>query len=238
MNFKNNCIICNKDLMYLKEPKEHKCMICGKGFLVDSICEDGHYVCDSCHSKDGAAMIKEICIHSSDKNPIKLMEKIMKEPSIHMHGPEHHVLVGAAILTAYKNCGGNIELKSALFEMVRRGQQVPGGVCGFWGCCGAAVSAGIAVSIITGSTPLKNEEWKLSNLMTSKALKAIGEFGGPRCCKRDSFTAVNEACDFIEDNLKVKIETQEAINCKFSMYNQQCIKGRCPYFNRLKGVIV
>lgn len=27
----------------------------------------------------------------------------------HMHGPEHHVMVGAALLTAYKNAGGAID---------------------------------------------------------------------------------------------------------------------------------
>lgn len=229
MNFKNNCMICNKELIYLKEPKNYNCVICGKEFCVDAVCEDGHYVCDHCHSKEGVAIIKEICSHSTSKNPIELMDKIMREPSVHIHGPEHHVLVGASLLTAYKNCGGEINLNEALLEMVRRGKQVPGGVCGFWGCCGAAVSSGIAVSIITGSTPLKNEEWRLSNLMTSNALKAIGEIGGPRCCKRDSFTAVKEAAKFMENNLKVKIEIPEEISCNFSNLNQQCIGNRCPY---------
>ena len=61
----------------------------------------------------------------------------------HMHGPEHHVMVGAALLTAYKNAGGNIELKDALIEMMHRGKAVPGGACGFWGACGAGISAGM-----------------------------------------------------------------------------------------------
>lgn len=49
----------------------------------------------------------------------------------HMHGPEHHIMVGAALLTAYKNAGGNIDLNKALLEMYSRGKDVPGGVCGF-----------------------------------------------------------------------------------------------------------
>ena len=50
-----------------------------------------------------------------------------------MHGPEHHVMVGSALLAAYKNAGGEIDLPEALLEMMNRGKAVPGGVCGFWG---------------------------------------------------------------------------------------------------------
>ena len=58
-----------------------------------------------------------------------------------MHGPEHHIMVGAALLTAYKNAGGEIDLQQALVEMMSRGRSVPGGACGFWGACGAGISA-------------------------------------------------------------------------------------------------
>lgn len=60
-----------------------------------------------------------------------------------MHGPEHHVRVGAALLTAWHNGGGQIDFPAALEEMKKRGSQIPGGICGLWGTCGAAVSAGI-----------------------------------------------------------------------------------------------
>ncbi|MFR2157089.1 MAG: DUF5714 domain-containing protein [Evtepia gabavorous] len=41
-------------------------------------------------------------------------------------------LVGASLLTAYRNAGGEITLAPALVELTPR-QHVPGGVCGFWG---------------------------------------------------------------------------------------------------------
>ncbi|MBQ5390561.1 MAG: alanine:cation symporter family protein, partial [Clostridia bacterium] len=56
--------------------------------------------------------------------------------------------VGAALLAAYKNSGGEVDLENALMEMYNRGKQVPGGICGLWGSCGAAVSSGIFISII------------------------------------------------------------------------------------------
>ena len=55
-------------------------------------------------------------------------------------------------------------------QSLNRGKAVPGGVCGFWGACGAGISAGMFISIISGATPLKNEPWGLANKMTSKAL--------------------------------------------------------------------
>ena len=101
-------------------------------------------------------------------------------------------MVGAVLLTAYKNCGGYEErggreaFEEALEEMRARGSEYPGGACGLWGCCGAAVSTGIFMSIITKATPLTGNSWRLSNEMTSRALGAVARLGGPRCCKRDS----------------------------------------------------
>ena len=56
---------------------------------------------------------------------------------------------------AYKNAGGEIDLPEALLEMMNRGKAVPGGTCGFWGACGAGISTGMFISIISGATHLK-----------------------------------------------------------------------------------
>ena len=137
-------------------------------------------------------------------------------------------MVGAALLTAYKNAGGEIDLPKALQEMYSRGHAVPGGVCGFWGACGAGVSTGQFVSIVTGSTPLAVEPWGLSNQMTAKALESIGKVGGPRCCKRDSYLAIREAVRLTEEALGVSMELGE-IRCSRNEMNNRCIGRRCPF---------
>ena len=157
-----------------------------------------------------------------------MIRKMMDMPFCHMHGPEHHVMVGAALLTAYKNAGGQLNLADALQEMYRRGKQVPGGACGFWGACGAGISAGQFISIATGSTPLAKEPWGLSNRMTAKALESIGMVGGPRCCKRDSFLAILSAIDFAREHLGVEMERNPPV-CAYSKQNNQCIGSRCPF---------
>ena len=121
-----------------------------------------------------------------------------------------------------------IDLHTALIEMMNRGKSVPGGACGFWGACGAGISAGMFVSIISKSTPLTAEPFGLSNLMTSKALEQIGTIGGPRCCKRDSFLSILAAVDFVREHFGIEMERQEII-CDYSAQNNQCIGIRCPF---------
>ena len=159
---------------------------------------------------------------------MEVMNRLMSQPFCHMHGPEHHVLVGSALLTAYKNAGGDIDLPKMLLEMQSRGRQVPGGVCGFWGACGAGISSGMFVSLISGATPLSVEPWGLANRMTSKSLNAIGEIGGPRCCKRDSYLSILTATDFVKEHFGVEMEKPEVV-CIHSAQNNQCIGKRCPF---------
>lgn len=191
------------------------------------MCEKGHFVCNDCHTKGIDAIIR-VCLNETSKNPVEILRKLMALEFCHMHGPEHHILVGTALLTAYKNAGGEIDLNKAFIEMQSRGKKVPGGACGYWGACGAGISSGMFVSVVTGSTPLANKEWKLSNLMTSASLKAIGEVGGPRCCKRNSYLAIAEAVSFAKEHLGVEMEL-EKIKCTHFSENNQCIGERCPF---------
>ncbi len=221
------CLICKKPLVYLNEAEEMTCEICAEKFSSTVKCVNEHFVCDNCHIK-GTDLIKLVCLGISSKNPLEIAEELMNKSFIHMHGPEHHILVGAALLTAYKNADGDIDLEKSLKEMERRGKQVPGGTCGFWGACGAAISTGIFMSIVTESTPLTNKSWGISNLATSIVLKGIGEIGGPRCCKRNSFIAIEKTVDLVKENLNIDMDKSRIV-CSFSDKNNQCIIKRCPY---------
>lgn len=232
----DECIICKAPLMYLETDELMECNLCHNKEMSKTRCVNGHYVCNSCHTR-GMDSIIAICLASNSKNPIEILRELMAQPFCHMHGPEHHVMVGSALLTAYKNSGGDIDLERSLIEMQNRGKQVPGGACGFWGACGAGISAGMFISIITKSTPLANEAWGLSNKMTSRALDRIGEVGGPRCCKRDSYLSILAAIEFVRENLGIEMESSDII-CTHSGMNNQCIGGRCPFgtLNRIPKV--
>lgn len=221
------CLICKDHLEYLQEDVLMECTICHKREMSKTRCVNGHYVCNDCHTK-GIDSIMGMCLKESSCDPIGIIGKMMDMPFCHMHGPEHHIMVGCAILTAYRNAGGEIDLSSALGEMISRGRKVPGGACGFWGACGAAVSTGMAVSIITGSNPLAGDAWGHSNLMTSRSLLRLGGIGGPRCCKRNSFMSILTAVDYIAEITGIHMTRPEVICARFS-YNSQCIGSRCPF---------
>lgn len=224
---KDECLICGAPLVYLKTGVEMECAICHRKESSKTRCGKGHYICNDCHTR-GIDTVVGICLGTDLRDPWKIYELIVSREFCHMHGPEHHIIVGAALLTAYKNCGGDVDLPAALAEMQERGRMVPGGACGFWGACGAGISAGMFVSVATGSTPLAGKEWGLSNLMTSAALHAIGEVGGPRCCKRKSYLAIIEAVRFARDELGVEMELSPIV-CVHYKKNNQCIGSRCPF---------
>ena len=224
---KDECLICKAPLEYLDHDEMMECAICHKKELSKTRCVNGHYVCNECHTQGMDAIIG-ICMAETSRDPIEILEKMMSQSFCHMHGPEHHVMVGASLLTAYKNAGGKIDLEGALHEMYSRGKKVPGGACGFWGACGAGISSGMFVAIISGSTPLAGESFGLSHKMTARSLDAIGNIGGPRCCKRGSFLSITEAAGFVREHFGVEMELPEIL-CGYAKDNNQCIGKKCPF---------
>ena len=228
-----NCMICGKSLVYHYSAQTNSCYICGKSGDSNACCEEGHYICDDCHSERGALAITLEAGSTISKNPVEIAAEIMKNAAISMHGPEHHYLVAASLLAAYKNAGGHLDLGDALQSALQRAKKVPGGVCGFWGSCGAGISTGIFISIITEATPLSENPWSLANRMTSLSLAVIAENGGPRCCKRNTNIAICQAAAFIKEFFGIAFELPQRITCEFSHRNDQCRKNKCLYYTVL-----
>ena len=84
------------------------------------------------------------------------------------------------------------------------------------------------VSIIFGSTPLDNKNFALAHKMTVKSLNAIGDIGGPRCCKRESFLATIQAVEFIGERFGIEMDPGKMV-CSYSAQNNQYIGKRCPF---------
>lgn len=68
--------------------------------------------------------------------------------------------------------------------------------------------------------------------MTAHVLSSIGEIGGPRCCKRNSFTAIIKASEFLFDETGKKLFDFENAKpvCTYKSKNKECIKMDCPFF--------
>ena len=177
-----------------------------------------------------AQLIAQACLAQRTVDVTEIFRAVAAQDFVRMHGPEHHVLDGACILTAYRNAGGDIDLPAALEKMMYEGLRMPGAACGLWGVCGAVSSIGAALAIIEGTGPLSADgSWGRHMLYTSEALRRIGETDGPRCCKRDALLAFETAVAFVNANFSVQIAASRRA-CEYGARNAQCIGARCPYF--------
>jgi hypothetical protein len=149
---RSGCLSCGAPLVYEAASAPMRCEGCGHVVESNARCEQGHFFCDACHSGDVADLIEQLCLESTATDPVALSVAVMRHPRLKMHGAEHHYLTPAALLTAYCALRGEPpERKRAMLrEAKRRATQVPGGTCGLWGACGAAVGTGIFVSVVTG----------------------------------------------------------------------------------------
>ena len=224
----NNCGVCARPLVYATESVMKTCAICAKEEKTNIYCPSGHYVCDSCHSKAAIEVLKNVLARSKSTNPAEILEQVMAHPSVPMHGPEHHVIVPAVIIAAIRNAGYPVP-EGAIDKALERASKVPGGWCGLYGDCGAAVGIGIAVSVLTNATPLTGKERGLALGATALALSKLLD-DQPRCCKRSSRIAVEAAVNYLEDKLGIKLGQSKLIPCAYTIRNQQCAKGECPYY--------
>ncbi|MGE5577923.1 MAG: DUF5714 domain-containing protein [Syntrophothermus sp.] len=227
----SGCLVCGKELEYRQQAGQATCVYCGASRDTYATCPDGHYVCDDCHKADALTLIRQVCTMSHETDPIALANLIMQHPAVAMHGPEHHALVPGVIAATYRNITGELSLDQ-VEEAINRGAAIPGGTCGNFGACGAGVGAGAAMSVIDGTTPLSKESWSRAGAMTARALQAIAAQGGPRCCKRCTWTALEEAMDFIEEAKGIRFPRSPAEgHCHHSGRNRECLGKTCR-FNR------
>lgn len=221
------CLICGQELLYSAEVSENAtCSICGRKFETYVKCSDNHYVCDKCHSLDILGKLEQFLHSINEKNPVALAQLVFELPDLNMHGPEYHSIVPAVLVTAWQNLNGLKDI-SKISEAIKRGKDIKGGSCGFYGNCGASVGAGIAVSIIENATPMSRTERGVANMATGAALLEISKYGGPRCCKREAITSIKafmQVTDYFGSSQKTEYI------CKQYGKNKDCIHGNCPFF--------
>jgi hypothetical protein len=228
MESKENCGVCGRPLIYGTEEVPRRCSFCGNEFSALIYCPEGHYICDSCHSRGALDVLREVLDRTTSTDPAEILETVMSHPSVPMHGPEHHAMVPAIIVAAVRNAGYPVP-EGAVEKALERGSKVPGGWCGFYGVCGAAIGVGTAVSIITGATPLTGKTRALANEATVFALNKMMD-GGPRCCKRASRRAIEAAVEFLKTRMDIDLKIKRETKCRYVGRNRECIREACKYY--------
>ncbi len=59
-HFRTGCMVCGKPLRYLELPEQHECSYCHRVQVTNALCDDGHFVCDRCHSLGADDAIEQV----------------------------------------------------------------------------------------------------------------------------------------------------------------------------------
>lgn len=234
-----SCILCGDNLHSLNTPVETICDYCGKRAKCSYQCDSSHYICDTCIKIPANDFIKNVCLKYNDTDPLALAVQIMNTPVIRMHGPEHHFIVPAVLLTVVynKQKREKAEIKAILDAAEKRALNEAPAHCSYnINQCGAAIGAGIFISMFMGQSLNTEDEWALSNQFVAFCLKRVAESGGPRCCKRDTYISLEAAVEFLKDKFAVELPFSEA-KCTFSLRNTSCKHEECSYYNLSNSLV-
>jgi MoaA/NifB/PqqE/SkfB family radical SAM enzyme/SAM-dependent methyltransferase len=222
-----DCMVCGAKLVYLDHEATLSCHYCRQTKSANARCEEGHFVCDQCHARDHVGFISTFCCNTDETDPIALFSQMRQSHVFPLHGPEHHALVPAAFLTAYRN-RFDAPPQPRIDAAVKRGSDLPGGTCAYWGGCAAALGVGIAYAAILRATPLSHEERGAVQTVVSKILELLGRFENPRCCRRESYLALQAACDLSGEYLPHALASGPLPRCDQTARNRECLGRDCP----------
>jgi MoaA/NifB/PqqE/SkfB family radical SAM enzyme/ubiquinone/menaquinone biosynthesis C-methylase UbiE len=223
----SGCLVCGAPLNYKETETLARCHYCQAELPANAVCEQGHFVCDACHTSDGLAVIEHVCQTTAETDLIALLDEIRRHPAIPRHGPEHHVLVPAVILTAYRNLGGAVTPET-FRTAISRGRSIPGGACGFLGVCGAAAGVGIAFSLLLKATPMKPIERGQVQGAVQAVLGELTPLEAARCCQRESWLALRKAAELSRELLAIPLQAAAPLICRQGGDRPDCLQSRCP----------
>ncbi|HLP58046.1 MAG TPA: DUF5714 domain-containing protein [Candidatus Deferrimicrobium sp.] len=223
------CSLCGEELQ--EETRPRVCSFCGRQEEGDWGCGNEHYTCEECRLAAPAEAIERVCLETGGRNPREIADLLMRHPAFKDHGIEHHLLVAPVILAALANVNETRVDKAKIQAALKRLMDIPIGVCGSRGDCGACVGAGAAVAIISGTSANPKLGRSRALKATGKALLRLAEMGGVRCCKQSVYVALETCCRLLSEELNISME-MEPITCAFSPKITDCKKGSCPYYNK------
>jgi MoaA/NifB/PqqE/SkfB family radical SAM enzyme/SAM-dependent methyltransferase len=232
----SGCLVCGAPLVYLEDENPAQCHYCRATLPANAVCEGGHFVCDACHTTEALAVIEHVCRTTRETDLIALLDEIRRHPAIPRHGPEHHLVVPAIILAAYRNQGGKVT-PEMFRTALARGQDVSGGSCAFWGVCGAATGVGIAFSVLLKANPVKPTERRQVLEAVQAVLGELSAWEAARCCQRDCWLALRTAAELSRTLLPIPLTTAAPLVCRQSGERPDCLQSECPLWDSRAAIV-
>jgi len=222
------CSICSQELK--DRVGRASCFFCGNEEDADWTCPQGHYVCEDCRTACPEEMVVRVASATQSQDPLAIATMIMSHSSFTTAGPEHHLVVAPAVLAAMRNAGADsVPPAGAVTEALDRARGIPLGACASRGDCGGAIGAGIAVSIVSGATPIRGKQRSMVLRASACASLALADMGGARCCKQAVFCGIEAAWDSLRSSLVPTLPALAKPTCSFSSKQRDCKRKACPY---------
>ena len=223
----SGCMVCGAALVYHPTEQQATCHYCGRLLSSNAACEQGHFVCDDCHTGDALELIERLCAASSTMDAVQLFSSIRQHPSMPLHGPQYHALVPGVLLACLRNAGHPVTAEQ-LHAAIQRGAEVCGGSCGFWGVCGAATGVGIGFSVLLEATPLKAAARQTVQEIVQQVLAEIAGYQAARCCQRDCWIALRSALRIAAKHWQLPLTELQPFACSQMARNKECLGLDCP----------
>lgn len=223
----SGCLLCGAELAYGGQEATQICEFCGEEHRSAMRCPEGHFVCDACHAADALAAIERICSDGAETDMISLFGRARVHPAISAHGPEHHALIPAIVVTSCRNAGYDAPA-GALRSAIDRGAKVPGGSCGYMGVCGAAAGVGAGFAALLEASPLHPVNRQAVLSVVADATRRLSSLEAARCCQRDGYLALQAAAEWAPELLGVSPTASAPLRCEQIALNRECLGRECP----------
>ena len=225
----DGCVVCGEPLVYGSAAREAECHYCGRVLHSRALCTQGHYVCDQCHGGDYMRFVRSFVAQCDLTEPQAIFLAMKEAYPFPVHGPEHHALVPAAFLAAYRNLGGDISAED-LDEAIQQGADLPGGSCAYWGACAAALGMGVAYSTILKASPLASAERCTAQDIVARILSRLASLNAARCCQRESLLALRIGAECAAELLPMAMPAPCCTpKCQQMWLNDECLGSGCAF---------
>ncbi|MFZ5968442.1 MAG: DUF5714 domain-containing protein [Bacillota bacterium] len=178
--------------------------------------------------------ILESCLQSKDTNPIAIVQRILHHGEFPVAGQAHHPLITGSLLAAYANASDTSNKENLIREGVKRANSIPGGFCAGFGADAAAISLGIAVSVILNNNVKKETDSgrAKAHTLTGMGMLNIANNQGNRCCRRSTYSMLILGTNYFNQNMGCALETtpESEVKCTLKEQNPLCNGVYCKFY--------
>lgn len=174
------------------------------------------------------------CLDSGSTNPLAIAQEILNNPEFPVAGQAHHPLIACSILAAYANANGSPNKEELIKEGMKRANSLPGGFCAGFGADVAAISLGIAVSIVLDTNIKKEKDWARAkaHTLTGMGMLNIANNQGNRCCRRSTYSMLILGTNYFNHNMGCTLDTtpESEVKCTLKEKNPLCNGVSCKFY--------